>query len=77
MKGYFNAFASSVTGGTLDPSLGAVFADKIRYELFGRHVDRYQSDVLINDTDTLTWLPTVGYQNNSLNVGCTTTSGGN
>ncbi|KAJ6031189.1 hypothetical protein N7540_001921 [Penicillium herquei] len=35
-------------------------------------IDLYHSDVLRNDTAMPTWLRTVGYQNNSLNVGYTT-----
>ncbi|KAJ5703238.1 hypothetical protein N7488_010786 [Penicillium malachiteum] len=37
-------------------------------------IDTYHSDVLRNDMATPTWLRTVGYQNNSLNVGYTTSS---
>ncbi|KAJ5998944.1 hypothetical protein N7451_006754 [Penicillium sp. IBT 35674x] len=37
-------------------------------------IDSYHSDVLRNDTATPTWLRSVGYQNNSLNVAYTSTS---
>lgn len=36
----------------------------------------YHSDVLKNDTSTLTWLLTVGYNNTSANFGYTTRSTG-
>lgn len=39
-------------------------------------IDKYHSDVLRNDTNTPTWLPTVGYNNNSANIGYTTQSTG-
>lgn len=39
-------------------------------------IDKYHSDVLRNDTTTPTWLPTVGYNNNSANIGYTTQSTG-
>lgn len=37
-------------------------------------IDSYHSDVLRNDTATPTWLRSVGYQNNSLNVAYTSAS---
>lgn len=41
---------------------------------FSSVIDRYHSHVLRDDTSTSTWVRTVGYQNNSLNVGYTTVS---
>lgn len=32
-------------------------------------IDPYHSDVLVNDSATTRWLPTVGYGNNSTNIG--------
>lgn len=76
MKGYFVADPNSVTGQYLDSWYGNVFGGTFTMSFEGV-IDRYHSDVLRNDTDTPTWLRTVGYQNNSLNVGYTTTSGSN
>lgn len=36
---------------------------------FAGVIDRYHSDVLKNDTDTPTWIRTVGFNNNSVNIG--------
>lgn len=36
---------------------------------FSGVIDQYHSDVLVNDTSTPTWLRTVGFQNNSANIG--------
>jgi len=41
---------------------------------FAGVIDSYHSDVLNNDTSTPTWLRSVGYQNNSLNVAYTSAS---
>jgi hypothetical protein len=35
---------------------------------FAGVIDSYHSDVLKNDTSTPSWLRSVGYQNNSLNI---------
>jgi hypothetical protein len=53
-----------------------MFAGKLIMNFSGV-IDHYRSDILRNDTDTPTWVRTVGYQNNSLNVGYTTVSAGN
>lgn len=36
---------------------------------FSGHVDRYHSDDLTNNSATPIWLKTVGFQNNSMNIG--------
>lgn len=76
MKRYFDAFASLVTRGSLDPSLRAFFAGKV-IMIFSGMIDRDHCDGFMNDTDTPDWLPTVGYWNISLNVDYITTSGDN
>ncbi|KAJ5797636.1 uncharacterized protein N7503_006932 [Penicillium pulvis] len=67
MKGYFVAVANLVTGQDVDSWYGNVFGGTFVMSFEGV-IDKYHSDVLRNDTDTPTWLRTVGYQNNSLNV---------
>jgi hypothetical protein len=65
LEGYFEALAT-------------IYPAKIltgRFKMtFSGIVDTYYSDVLVNDTATPTWLRTVGFQNNSLNVGYTSGS---
>jgi hypothetical protein len=39
---------------------------------FSGVIDSYHSDILRNDTSTPTWLRTVGFNNNSANIGYTT-----
>jgi hypothetical protein len=67
LQGYFEG--DSIDGdGVEDPGV-------ITGELsvtFSGVIDSYHSDVLRNDTSTPTWLRTVGYQNNSANIGYTT-----
>ncbi|GLA81428.1 hypothetical protein AtubIFM56815_005079 [Aspergillus tubingensis] len=56
---------------TISSSMLAVGEIKLR---FLGVLDAYHSDVLANNTATPTWLRTVGFQNNSLNVGYTSTA---
>ncbi|OJJ98252.1 hypothetical protein ASPACDRAFT_44760 [Aspergillus aculeatus ATCC 16872] len=42
---------------------------------FAGVLDAYHSDILANDTATPTWLRTVGFNNNSLNIGYTGAAG--
>ncbi|KAJ5538555.1 hypothetical protein N7494_008034 [Penicillium frequentans] len=74
MKGYIVADPNLVAGQYVDSWYGNVFGGTFVMSFEGV-IDRYHSDVLRDDTGTPTWLRTVGYQNNSLNVGYTTTSG--
>ncbi|KAJ5803279.1 uncharacterized protein N7503_005729 [Penicillium pulvis] len=77
MQGYFAASALSTTGPgfPLDAETEMTLVGKFVMNFSGV-IDSYHSDILRNDTETPTWLRTVGYQNNSLNVGYTTTSEG-
>ncbi|KAJ5910615.1 hypothetical protein N7504_005258 [Penicillium tannophilum] len=78
MQGYFAANVISKTGPDFPLDAEAEYTLVGKFAMsFSGVIDRYHSDILRNDTETPTWLPTVGYQNNSLNVGYTTTSGGN
>lgn len=43
---------------------------------FSGVIDKYHSDILRNDTSIPTWLRTVGFNNNSENIGYTNTSSG-
>ena len=53
----------------LMPNLGNVsFQGSIKIRFQGV-IDPYHSDVLVNDSATPTWLRTVGYGNNSANIG--------
>ncbi|KAJ5611605.1 hypothetical protein N7528_008710 [Penicillium herquei] len=77
IKGYFFGVVQSEIGSDLESWYGNVFAGTFVLSFLGV-IDSYHSDILKNDTATPTWIPTVGYNNNSLNVGYTnaTTSGG-
>lgn len=43
---------------------------------FSGVIDKYHSDILRNDTSTPSWLRTVGFNNNSENIGYTNTTSG-
>lgn len=47
---------------------------KMKISFLGR-IDSYHSDVLVNDSSTPTWKRSVGFNNNTLNVGDTTSRG--
>lgn len=70
MKGYFNAI-SEYWDQVIYQEGSVHFAGEFTMTFEGV-IDLYHSDVLRNDTATPTWLRTVGYQNNSLNIGYTT-----
>ncbi|KAJ5113019.1 hypothetical protein N7456_001553 [Penicillium angulare] len=73
MKGYASAVSEYKTGSAYQ--VGSVtFAGEFTLTFSGV-IDLYHSDVLRNDMATPTWLRTVGYQNNSLNVGYTSGCG--
>ncbi|PYI08305.1 hypothetical protein BO78DRAFT_339471 [Aspergillus sclerotiicarbonarius CBS 121057] len=62
LEGYF--------GGYEDTNSVLLTVGKFKLSFSGV-LDAYHSDVLANNTATPTWLRTVGFQNNSLNVGYT------
>jgi hypothetical protein len=67
MRGYFSAVALYWIQGVWE-EYNVMLAGEFSMTFSGL-IDLYHSDVLRNDTATPTWLRTVGYQNNSLNVG--------
>ncbi|KAJ5735574.1 uncharacterized protein N7483_000699 [Penicillium malachiteum] len=78
MQGYFQASINSISGPDFPQEAEDTFVFVGKFVMtFEGVIDTYHSDILRNDTATPTWLRTVGYQNNSLNVGYTTTSGSN
>ncbi|RAK98114.1 uncharacterized protein BO80DRAFT_427633 [Aspergillus ibericus CBS 121593] len=74
LEGYFIGYEvvkeGSKTGSSMVLAVG-----KLKLTFLGV-LDAYHSDVLVNTTDTPTWLRTVGFQNNSLNVGYTSVASG-
>lgn len=74
LKGYFGAISEYQTGPVYQEGSMQFAGEFIM--TFSCVIDVYHSDVLRNDTATPTWLRTVGYQNNSLNVGYTSRSAG-
>ncbi|XRM43047.1 hypothetical protein ABZX51_006251 [Aspergillus tubingensis] len=72
LNGYFIGYEVFKEGTkTISSSMLAVGEIKLR---FLGVLDAYHSDVLANNTATPTWLRTVGFQNNSLNAGYTSTA---
>lgn len=67
MRGYFSAVALYWIQGVWE-EYNMMLAGEFSMTFSGL-IDLYHSDVLRNDTATPTWSRTVGYQNNSLNVG--------
>lgn len=76
MKGYFSATPEKMTQPVSDAGSLNTFAGQF-VMTFSGVIDSYHSDVLRNDTATPTWLRTVGYGNNSLNIGYADESKGN
>jgi hypothetical protein len=74
LQGYGEASPIYGTGPTARSEVEVVWG-KFSLKLSGV-IDKYHSDVLRNDTSTPAWLPTVGYNNNSANIGYTTKSTG-
>lgn len=74
LQGYAEAGSVYGTGSTTTSGSTVVWGE-FSLTLSGV-IDKYHSDVLRNDTTTPTWLPTVGYNNNSANIGYTTQSTG-
>ncbi|GLA28145.1 hypothetical protein M752DRAFT_296855 [Aspergillus phoenicis ATCC 13157] len=72
LNGYFIGY-QAVKVGTETLSTGVLVVGKMKLSFLGV-LDAYHSDVLANNTATPTWLRTVGFQNNSLNVGYTSTA---
>ncbi|SPB51421.1 unnamed protein product [Aspergillus niger] len=72
LNGYFIGY-HAVKVGTETLSTGVLVVGKMKLSFLGV-LDAYHSDVLANNTATPTWLRTVGFQNNSLNVGYTSTA---
>lgn len=71
VNGYAAAFPYRVsyTEGGENRQLGPdEVQGKIKISFFGV-VDPYHSDTLINTSTTPTWLRTVGFENNSMNIG--------
>lgn len=68
LDGYFTAVAQQFSNGTgiLKSPLNWV-QGKIRITFSGI-IDVYHSDVLVNNSAIPTWLPTVGFNNNSMNI---------
>ncbi|KAF3394145.1 hypothetical protein F1880_005526 [Penicillium rolfsii] len=75
MKGYFSAISEYKTESVYQE--GSVTFTGEFTMAFSGVIDLYHSDILRNDTATPTWRRTVGYQNDSLNVGYTSGSAGN
>ena len=76
MKGYFSATPEEFTQPVSDAGSPYTFAGQF-IMTFSGVIDSYHSDVLRNDTAAPTWLRTVGYGNNSLNIGYADESKGN
>ncbi|OJJ77812.1 hypothetical protein ASPBRDRAFT_71123 [Aspergillus brasiliensis CBS 101740] len=72
LDGYFIGY-EAVKEGTETLSTGVLAVGKMRLNFVGV-LDAYHSDILANNTATPTWLRTVGFQNNTLNVGYTSTA---
>ncbi|PYH37344.1 uncharacterized protein BO87DRAFT_394330 [Aspergillus neoniger CBS 115656] len=72
LNGYFIGY-DTVKEGTMTSTDGMLVVGGIKVSFLGV-LDAYHSDVLANNTATPTWLRTVGFQNNSLNVGYTSTA---
>lgn len=75
VNGYFIGY-DTVKEGTMTSTDGMLVVGGMKVSFLGV-LDAYHSDVLANDTATPTWLRTVGFQNNSLNVGYTSTVSSN
>lgn len=68
LDGYFTAVAEWFSNGTgILKSPSNWFQGKIHITFSGV-IDTYHSDVLVNNSATPTWLPTVGFNNNSMNI---------
>lgn len=74
-QGYFTGAQTYKEGGS-EFAGEPILVGQFRLTFLGT-IDTYHSDVLENSTSTPAWLRTVGFQNNSLNVGYTSGSTGN
>ncbi|CEJ60767.1 hypothetical protein PMG11_09329 [Penicillium brasilianum] len=72
IQGYFKAYRAY---GENNDRFGGVPAEGQFTLRFTGKIDTYHSDVLVNDTATPTWLRTVGFNNNSQNIGFTGAAG--
>ncbi|RAK90359.1 hypothetical protein BO79DRAFT_263126 [Aspergillus costaricaensis CBS 115574] len=72
LNGYFIGY-DTVKEGTMTSTDGMLVVGGMKVSFLGV-LDAYHSDVLANNTATPTWLRTVGFQNDSLNVGYTSTA---
>ncbi|KAF3395969.1 hypothetical protein F1880_006830 [Penicillium rolfsii] len=68
IQGYFKAYRAY--GENNDRFGGVPVEGQLNLRFRGK-LDAYHSDVLVNDTATPTWLRTVGFNNNSQNIGFT------
>lgn len=72
VNGYFEAVSYMLANSSNDPlseETGPVgFEGEFKLSFAGV-IDRYHSNVLKNDTDTPTWIRTVRFNNNSMNIG--------
>lgn len=69
---------SNSTDSTRGPVFGPgsdVIQGTVKIRVSGS-IDQYHSDVLVNDSSIPTWLRTVGFQNNSANIGYTNATSG-
>jgi len=73
IDGYFFATPEPTGGRTFNP-IAYQARGKVKISFFG-NIDSYHSDILVNDSAIPTWKRTVGFNNNTLNVGDTSTSG--
>ena len=73
VDGYYLAVPKS-TGKTTFNTVDVEARGTMKISFLGR-IDSYHSDVLVNDSSTPTWKRSVGFNNNTLNVGDTTSSG--
>lgn len=73
LTGYFDATPAPVGKNTFN-KLDVEARGQIKISFSGT-IDSYHSDILVNGSATPAWLRTVGFQNNSLNVGDTSGAG--
>ncbi|KAJ5119340.1 hypothetical protein N7448_010009 [Penicillium atrosanguineum] len=67
IEGYFDA-TPKPTGNNTFNTVDIEARGKVKITFLGT-IDSYHSDVLVNDTSKPTWKRTVGFNNNTLNVG--------